>query len=266
LSGDGVLWRAVGEPLSPADGQWQHYKADFDALLRGEDRPGAAPIVLDGNVYVMFRHFGAQANDGVYLDDVQVSTMDLFGPLVVSLARSGGSTDPLGEVVVTFDEPINDESFTAGDVSIVSPTGDTIMATEVAAVSQDHRAYFVRFAAQSIPGAYSFTIGPAIEDANDNPMASASSIGGDPFQGATHVAASPMAVPLCLMNSRSTRLRSPRSPAGPLRREAEAGRSHRPAEAAPDCNCGRCPVRTASEGTTRCLPWRCPILRRAYWG
>ena len=164
LSGDGVNFSQVWSSGLP--GSYTEYALDLDGLAAG------AGIVLDAEVYVRFRDNSGYYNDG-YLDDVRIVTGDLIGPKVTNqvpvVVASGGG--PLGQVTLTFNEPIDVASFTPADVVLKDPQGLAITPVSVAAVAgSTNRQFNLSFANQSVRGTYRLAVGPQVLDVAGNPM------------------------------------------------------------------------------------------------
>src|SRR5262249_32893634 len=78
---------------------------------------------------------------------------------------------PINHLRVTFSNPIQVSSFTTDQVSLTDPTGAAVNITGVTPVAFTNNTQFdVTFDDQSIPGTYTLTVGPAIQDVYGNPM------------------------------------------------------------------------------------------------
>lgn len=161
VSGDGATWKSAtsGSSLAaPLPLVYTHYAFDLDAVLAG------AGIVLDDDVYIRLRNSGPSANYRAALDDVRVSTLDLFGPRVVS--HSPELTN--NAFTITFNEAIDPATLNAA-LSVIGPTG---LATPLAGdpvPSADQRTFTVALAS-NIAGTYRFSISPIVTDLAGNPM------------------------------------------------------------------------------------------------
>jgi hypothetical protein len=91
---------------------------------------------------------------------------DTFGPRVVA-GPSGSVMGPVDRVTLTFDEPIQEATFTASDVTLTGP-GGPVAVTGVIRLTDTR--YEVTFAPQTVEGAYSLTVGPDVLDAAGNRM------------------------------------------------------------------------------------------------
>ncbi|MEQ8789709.1 MAG: Ig-like domain-containing protein, partial [Pirellulaceae bacterium] len=199
VSGDGQQWTAAagGASLSStAVGQYQHFAFDLDASL------AAAAVALDADVYIKFTHSTYYTGRGVALDDVRVSNVDAFGPSVASHTPSSPQTGTLSSITVTFDEPIDPTSFTATDVVIVNPAGQTVALAENPEDGGDQTTFTLTFATpQTIAGTYQLRVGPGVRDAAGNAMnqdgdaADGETNGHDAYQATFAIAATPLAHP-----------------------------------------------------------------------
>jgi hypothetical protein len=106
---------------------------------------------------------------GAYLLD-----FTLGGPRIVSSSPSGNVVTPVGHVRVTFNYPINPDSFTPAQVAqFTGPNGD-IRVTNVAAVPFTNDTRFdTGFDTQNGLGRYGMVISPDIRDIYGNPLAAA---------------------------------------------------------------------------------------------
>jgi serine protease len=95
---------------------------------------------------------------------------DTTPPTVTGVAF-GGTGTAISRARVTFSEAINTSTFTAADVTLTGPSGNTIPVSGVSAVAGTSNQFDVTFAAQSAPGTYTLGVGPAINDLAGNPMA-----------------------------------------------------------------------------------------------
>ena len=90
----------------------------------------------------------------------------------VTAATFSGSTNyTLNKVRLTFSASMNASTFTAGDVVLTGPTGQTIAVTGVTAVAGSNNKQFdVTFAAQNMAGTYTTSVGPDIRDTYNRQM------------------------------------------------------------------------------------------------
>jgi subtilase family serine protease len=89
------------------------------------------------------------------------------GPSVVAASPSGTIAHTLDHFLLTFSEPLTTSTFTTADVSMVGPAG-TITVNAPQFLS--NTVWRLSFAAQILPGEYTLTVGPAINDLAGNPM------------------------------------------------------------------------------------------------
>src|SRR5262249_25462493 len=113
--------------------------------------------------------------------DVVWAGPDVLGPRVTAVTPAGDVLGMADRVTLTFNEPIQDGSFTLADVAaFTGPTG-SLTATAVNKLSDTR--YEVVFPAQTREGNYSLTVGPDIRDRAGNPMdQDGDGINGEPTQ------------------------------------------------------------------------------------
>ena len=100
--------------------------------------------------------------------DILVAGPDVSGPRVTSAAPEGTVSGTADRFTVTFNEAIQDGSFTLSDVvELEGPSGSL---TPTAVNQLTAAQYEVVFAEQSAPGLYRLVIGPDILDLAGNPM------------------------------------------------------------------------------------------------
>jgi len=92
--------------------------------------------------------------------DMGAYELDL-GPALIHHVPTGFQLGGVAHVDVTFNEEINGATFTADDVIVIGP-GGPIAPTSIAALGGN--TFRISFAEQSAPGAYTFSVGPDIED------------------------------------------------------------------------------------------------------
>ncbi|MBK9137279.1 MAG: Ig-like domain-containing protein [Verrucomicrobia bacterium] len=118
---------------------------------------------------------------GAVTSQVAVLTVlpDTVGPAVVAFTPSGVLNTNVSRLTVQFDERINMDSFTAADLSVVTPGGALNSATfTIQPVAPgDGTAFEVLIPSQSLEGDYTVRIGPFITDLSGNLM-----VGGSLFE------------------------------------------------------------------------------------
>lgn len=97
-----------------------------------------------------------------------VFDVDNTGPSVVSVEAGNAPSSPLRWLDVAFNEVLARGTFTAAEIELRDPTGQTLLVQGVAPISD--RAYRVTFPEQRTNGTYTYTIGPAIYDLAGNDM------------------------------------------------------------------------------------------------
>jgi subtilisin family serine protease len=94
-------------------------------------------------------------------------------PVIVNANEPSGSTTSLGTFRVTFDRVISPSTFTAVDVVVTGPSGQSIAVSSVTSVAgYDGRVFDIKLSsAQTAAGTYTLRIGPAVNDTAGVPMA-----------------------------------------------------------------------------------------------
>lgn len=123
--------------------------------------------VRDGQLTLRLQDLGGPDLNAV-INALEVVYLGPTGPRVVSAVPGGSVTGPVDRVTFTFDEPIQDGSFTLADVSGLTGPGGPIAPLAVNRLTSTQ--YEVTFAPQATVGDYSVTIGPDIRDAAGNRM------------------------------------------------------------------------------------------------
>jgi methionine-rich copper-binding protein CopC len=96
---------------------------------------------------------------------------DTAGPRVTGSSFTGAAANTFDRVRVTFSEPVNPTTFTAADVVLTGPNGQAVAVSGVSAVPGTNNTQFdIQLPAQSAPGTYTLTVGPAIADLAGNLM------------------------------------------------------------------------------------------------
>lgn len=145
-------------------GSYQNFFFDLDALL------DTANITRDSDVYLRLDHSG-YAGSALRIDDLRVANRNADGPFVASLAPASPVAAPLGQVEITFSEPIDTSSFAADDVTILDVGGNEILLSGDPVDSGDQMTFLLNFASpQAVASNYRITIDPGIIDLDGNPL------------------------------------------------------------------------------------------------
>jgi subtilisin family serine protease/subtilisin-like proprotein convertase family protein len=100
-----------------------------------------------------------------------VGVPDTDGPRIIATSPSGATAGPLSVVRVTFNEPVDPNSFTAADVvSFTGPAGSIAVAGVGTVAGSRDRSFDITFAPQFAKGGYEMVIGPSVFDLAGNPM------------------------------------------------------------------------------------------------
>ena len=96
-----------------------------------------------------------------------INTPSIFGPRIIAVSPVGEIVASTDRVVLTFDHPINVNTFTSTDISIVGPMGP-IAPTNVSRLTDF--VFEVTFPAQTDLGVYNIEVGPDIENSLGHAM------------------------------------------------------------------------------------------------
>ena len=123
-------------------------------------------VVSDGQLNVRMADQGG--NDAIAtIVGLEVSP-DVSGPRVADAGPAGEVMGPVDRLTLTFDEAVQDGSFTVADVAQLSGPAGAILPAAVNRLTATE--YEVVFDPQTVPGTYALTIGPDILDATGNRM------------------------------------------------------------------------------------------------
>jgi fibronectin type 3 domain-containing protein len=100
--------------------------------------------------------------------DVVFVGPDRTGPRIVSTEPSGSVTGPINHLTLTFNEPIDESSFTLSDIVLLEGPSGPIAPTAVNHLATGQ--VEVAFASQNISGIYRLVVGPNIVDRAGNLM------------------------------------------------------------------------------------------------
>ncbi len=100
-----------------------------------------------------------------------VGVPDLAGPRIIATDPPGATAGPIASLRVTFNEPLNPETFTTADVVSFTGPGGSIAVTGISAVAgSPNRKFEITFASQIVKGDYEMVLGPSILDTAGNAM------------------------------------------------------------------------------------------------
>jgi hypothetical protein len=146
----------------------------FDVAFPQQTQAGTYTMVIGPKIRDRLGRWMDQDGDGMghQADDGYTATFTIEGARITSFVRSGAATTPPSNVRVTFDEPVDPNTFDPTQVtSFTDPNGNPITVNSVTPVSGSNNTQFdIGFDPQSVVGTYSMTIGPNILDFNGNPM------------------------------------------------------------------------------------------------
>ncbi len=117
-----------------------------------------------------------QDGDGIIGEEIEdryycaFTIIDAAGPQVVSHSPSGSIKPPVDYVDISFNEPIDPNSFKVEDIGVIGPFGEIIPEAVNLLEETEGMVFRVEFPAQEDEGNYQFIIGPYVLDAAGNPM------------------------------------------------------------------------------------------------
>ena len=106
-----------------------------------------------------------------------VTIRDSTPPTFVSGTPAGTTNGPVTTLQLTFSEPIDPTSLTAGDLVVLGPAGIVNVTAIDPTIGMNDAVFDVAIDAQSADGDYLVTIGRFVNDVAGNPMTSAGSFG-----------------------------------------------------------------------------------------
>ncbi len=152
-------------------GRWISVKVKLDRNLNQADFwvDGIHRATLPVNpAYPLSNSIGLGCGEGIgYVDNIMVFTYD---NLWITKHRPDTLVaSPLDHIEITFSRSIDENTFTAEDVNIVTPSG-VIPREQITINPVDANTYQINFPGQSETGEYHVFIGPHIQDDNGDEM------------------------------------------------------------------------------------------------
>jgi hypothetical protein len=151
----------------PADGTSTRFDVQFAALTVA----GGYSLVVGPNVNDVYGNAMDQDGDLTPGEptDVYTANFSVQSPHVLGYAPSGAVSQPVDHVRVTFDLPIDDNTFTPAQVTVTGPGGAVTVNNVVEVAGSDHTQFDVTFA--PLPaGSYTLTLANTIVDLYGNPV------------------------------------------------------------------------------------------------
>jgi hypothetical protein len=150
----------------------------FDVTFDPQTGAGTYSVTIGPYIKDTAGHYMDQDGDGIpgqVPEDQFNGSFTIVGPSIVSLVRTGSPQDPATNVRVTFNEPVDDSTFTPDQVaSFTDPQGNPIPVNSVTLVDgSDGTQFDIGFDPQTLYGTYTMVIGPDIRDFYGNPMTAA---------------------------------------------------------------------------------------------
>jgi methionine-rich copper-binding protein CopC len=93
-------------------------------------------------------------------------------PQIIDQTPAANTFGSVNTVEVTFNEPVNPDTFTADQVSLAGPQGPVAVDAVTPVKGSDNTQFDITFSDQTALGYYSLVIGPDIQDLNGTPMKS----------------------------------------------------------------------------------------------
>jgi hypothetical protein len=148
----------TADPASPST----RFTISFSATIGGDYTATIGPNITDFNGTPMDQNFNGVPGEP---SDTAVATFTVAAPQITAFARNGDPRDPASSVRVTFNEPINPDTFTPAQVtSFTDPHGMDVPVTDVQPVGSSNTQFDVIFPEQTVFGTYHMTVGPDIYD------------------------------------------------------------------------------------------------------
>ncbi|QEF99461.1 hypothetical protein Mal15_35260 [Stieleria maiorica] len=163
-SNDRTTWSDLFTPELPPYGQYQNYFIDLDAQL------DIANIDRNSDVYLRFLRDSFH-NEAILFDDLRIARRDGDGPSVTGLSPATLTSGPLGQIEVTFNEPIDGLTFTADDIQLLDVSGNEVPLASDPVDSGNQMTFVLNLATpQRVNSNYRLTIGPDVLDVDGNAM------------------------------------------------------------------------------------------------
>jgi subtilisin-like proprotein convertase family protein len=153
------------------------WELDFAA----QTTPGVYTVTVGPNISDTGNHPMDQNQNGIFGEnpgDQYVAKLSVDGLAVTTVSPSGPTPQAPGrtDVTVTFNQAVLPSSLTltSGTVTLVGPDGKTVPFTKIADIStgspNPHNVWDLTVLPLTIPGTYTLTVGPGVEDVAGNPM------------------------------------------------------------------------------------------------
>ena len=157
-------------------------------ILSASSNEGIFTTVLGADAGNSVEFVPAYEEDGVWLGLIFAT-----GPSVIHAFPAQTVRHTFDHFLLTFSEPIQAASFTAADVTLLGPDNEPIPVNAPQFLS--NTLWRISFEPQFAEGAYTLTVGPAINDLVGNPMnQNGNEINGEPDDAFLHVVTVPPAV------------------------------------------------------------------------
>ncbi len=159
-------------PIYPTGYLWTDGTNTLSIFIPEQGSNGVYEIIVGPDIADLAGNKMDQDQDGIQgelIDDIYQAFFEFRSSFyILGHSPSGDITVPVSEVIVTFSESINQNSFTLADILIEGPNG--IIQTQTAPEFVSGNTYRIRFPNQVAYGLYHVYVGPDIENLFGNKM------------------------------------------------------------------------------------------------
>ena len=137
----------------------------YDITFPPQTAPGSYRAVIGPDIRDPFGNPMDQNNNGIPGEvpgDQFTATITVSGPRIIASSPTGALSAPIGDVKVTFNEPMDPSTFTPSDVVLTGPGGSIAVGGVAPIAGSNNTQYDITFPPQSALGSYRAVIGPDI--------------------------------------------------------------------------------------------------------
>ncbi len=140
----------------------------FDITFAGQTTAGSYSMVVGPDIL---------DDSGTPMDAPYLLNFTLGGPRVIASSPAGNVVNRAHDLRLTFNDPIDPNSFTPAQVvQFTGPNGDISVTSATPVPFTDNTQFNIRFATQRDPGLYSMVLSPDIQDVYGNALAAADAV------------------------------------------------------------------------------------------
>ncbi len=140
----------------------------FDITFAGQTTAGSYSMVIGPDIL---------DDSGTPMDVPYLLNFTLGGPRVIASSPAGNVVNRAHDLRLTFNDPIDPNSFTPAQVvQFTGPNGDISVTGVTPVLFTDYTQFNIRFATQHDPGLYSMVLSPDIQDVYGNSLAAADAV------------------------------------------------------------------------------------------